>query len=123
MNRYPGTDIYDPENDPGHDDPIGENWPNGAPICSIIHDIDFDAKLDASLFSFEPPEGYTLHSRKRNYVTEQEMVDYIGILAEVNDDVFPGQTYPGQLSLDGPDNERWEQIWEEGGERANPPPN
>ena len=110
--QIPGADIYDPENDTAHNNPIGENWPNGSPVCIIVHDIVFDANLDESLFRLEPPEGYTVHVERRNYVTEQEMIDWIGILAGVNDETFPGRTYPDKLSLDEPSRERQEEIWQ-----------
>lgn len=51
------------------------------------------------MFSFESPEGYSLHVQQRNYVTEQEMIEYIGILADVSDKTFPGWKSPDQLSL------------------------
>jgi hypothetical protein len=101
--QIPGADIYDPDSDPGHDNPIGGRWPNGSPHCCIVHNIDFDAKLDDSLFSLTPPEGYTLTVQHRNYVTEREMIDYLGALADVNDKTFPGQRSPsdiGSISLD-----------------------
>ena len=66
--QVPGADMYDPDNDPGRDDPVGEKWPYASPTCSVIHDIDFDAKLDDSLFGFEPPEGYAVHVEKRSSV-------------------------------------------------------
>ena len=109
--QIPGADIYDPDNDPGRDNPIGENWPNGSPTCTIMYDVNFDAELDDSLFSFEPPEGYTVHVQKRNYVTEQEMIDWIGILANLNNKTFPGRTRPNKLSFDGPSRDRREQIY------------
>jgi hypothetical protein len=67
--QVPGADVYDPENDAEHKNPIGkyENWPNGSPICTIDYDIVYDANLDDSLFSFEPPKGYKLTVRHRNY--------------------------------------------------------
>ncbi len=98
--QVPGADIYDPENDPNHNNPIGEKWPNGSPICSIDHDIVFDAKLDDSLFSFTPPEGYTLDVKHRNYVTEQEMIEYLGIMAGVNDGTFPDDAWNGGVGQD-----------------------
>ncbi len=92
--QVPGADIYDPENDREHNNPIGkpENWPNGAPISSIDYDIVYDAKLADSLFSFESPKGYKLTVQHRNYVTEAEMIQYLGIMAEVSGRAFPART-------------------------------
>ncbi len=118
--QIPGADIYDPDNDPDRNNPVGEHWPNGAPICYIRQNIDFDAKLNDSQFSLEPPPGYTVHSQSRNYVTEREMIDYIGVLAEVNGRVFPGRTYPHQLSLDWPGDPREVAIWNKPAEERTP---
>ena len=108
--QIPGADIYDPENDPGHDNPIGERWSNGSPVCYVVHDIDYDAKLDDSLFSFTPPEGYTLTVQHRNYVKEREMIDYLGVLADVNDGTFPGSASPSNLCI-YPSDERLKQLY------------
>ena len=66
----------------------------------------YDANLDDSLFSFEPPKGYKLTVQHRNYVTEREMIDYIGILVDVSGGTFPGRSRPDQLRLDEPDSRR-----------------
>jgi hypothetical protein len=91
--RMPGADIYDPETDPARKNPIEKEWSTMTPACCMQYDIDFDAELDDSLFSLEPPPGYTVQTEQRAQVTEKEMVDYLGIMADYNDQVFPDQPY------------------------------
>ena len=74
----PGADVFDLETDPVRDNPVEKEWSTGRPACCVFSDIDFDAALDDSLFSLVPPAGYTLQTEQRAYVTEKEMVDYLG---------------------------------------------
>ena len=57
-------------------------------------DIRYDVALDDSLFRLEPPEGYAVEVKQRDHVTEKEMIDYLGILADFNDKTFPDQALP-----------------------------
>ncbi len=91
--QIPGADIYDPEADPARRNPIEKEWSTMTPACCLQYDIDFDAELDDSLFSLEPPPGYTIRTEQRAQVTEKEMVDYLGIMAEYNDKTFPDRPY------------------------------
>ncbi len=91
--QVPGADIYDPETDPARENPIEKDWSTMTPACYVQSEIDFDAKLDDSLFRLESPAGYTLQTDQRAQVTEKEMVDYLGIMAEYNDSAFPDQPY------------------------------
>jgi hypothetical protein len=91
--QIPGADIYDPETDPARRHPVEKDWSTMAPACSIQYDINFDAELDESLFSLVPPAGYTLKTERRAQVTEKEMVDYLGIMADYNNGTFPDQPY------------------------------
>ena len=43
------------------------------------------------LFRFEVPDGYTSTTQKRHIVTEQEMLEFMRVIAEANDGVFPDQ--------------------------------
>ena len=45
-----------------------------------------------SLFSLDVPKGYALKV-SRPTVTEKEMIDYLGALADVNDRTFPDQAF------------------------------
>lgn len=109
--QIPGADIYDPDNDPRHDNPVGEKWSNGMPLCCVVHDINFDAKLDDSVFSFTPPEGYALTFQRRNYVTEREMIEYLGVLADANGKAFPGQEFQSDIGSISLSDERRKQIY------------
>ena len=98
--HIPGADIYDPDKDPARGVPPEEKWSRGTAAGSIDHDIVFDANLDDSLFRLEPPEGYTVKTEHRGHVTEKEMIDYLGVLAEFNDKTFPDQLFPFDISSD-----------------------
>ena len=91
--QIPGADIYGPEADPARGNPLEKEWSTARPACSISHDIHFDVELDESLFSLVPPAGYTLQTEQRAQVTEKEMVDYLGIMADDNDKTFPDRPY------------------------------
>ena len=52
------------------------------------HDIHFDAELDDSLFSLNPPEGYEVMIDGTPIPPEKDMVEWLGIRAECNGGVF-----------------------------------
>jgi hypothetical protein len=91
--QMPGADIYDPETDAARLNPSEKQWSTGRPACSVQHDIDFDARLDDSLFSLDPPAGYAFESEPRARVTEAEMIEYLGAMADYNGRTFPDQPY------------------------------
>ncbi len=62
-------------------------------------DIHYDVALDDSLFRLEPPEGYAVEIKQRDRVTEKEMIDYFGIVADFNDKMFPDQAIPQPENL------------------------
>jgi len=97
--QVPGSDIFDPENDPAGKNKADESRSGKEPLfyepaCFVDHDIRFDAELDDSLFSFEPPAGYTVEVEGRPQVTEEEMVAWLGLLAEYYDGTFPDHAIP-----------------------------
>jgi hypothetical protein len=91
--QSPGADVYDPETDPLRDRPTEKDWSTMKSACYVMSDIEFDARLDDSLFSLVPPPGYAFETERRAYVTEQDMIDYLGIMAEYNDRTFLDQPY------------------------------
>jgi hypothetical protein len=97
--HIPGADIYDPETDPARNTPPEKAWRATLP-GSYFHDIVLNADLDDSLFRLEPPEGYTLKTIHRGQMTEKEMADYLGVLADFNDKTFPDQVFPFAISSD-----------------------
>jgi outer membrane lipoprotein-sorting protein len=91
--QAPGADIYDLEADPLRNNPVEKEWSTGTAACYVVHDINFDAELDDSLFSLEPPAGYTVEIERRARVTEAEMIEYLGVMADYNDRTFPDRPY------------------------------
>jgi hypothetical protein len=96
--QVPGADIYDPETDPARLNTWEKDWSTGTSACCVQYDIDFGAELDDSLFSLVPPSDYTLQTEQWAQVTEKEMVDYLGVMADYNDKTFPDEPY----SIDSP---------------------
>jgi hypothetical protein len=92
----PGTDIYDPDKDPVRNMPPEKEWSKSRPTAEVQRDVVYNAELDDSLFRLEPPEGYTLTVKTLPLVTvtEKEMVDYLGIMADYNGKTFPSEAYP-----------------------------
>jgi hypothetical protein len=105
--HVPGADIFDPDKDPARNNPPEKEWSKRTIAGNIQHDIVFDAVLDDSVFRLEPPEGYTVETHGRPHVTEKEMIDYLGILADFNDQTFPDQLSPVAFSSD-----RINKVWE-----------
>ena len=89
--HVPGADIYDPEKAPARNNPPEKEWSLKTGLSHVQHDINFDVELDASLFRLEPPEGYAVEVKRRAWVTEKEMIEYLGILADANDKTFLDQ--------------------------------
>jgi hypothetical protein len=106
--HHPGGDGFDPETDPARHTPPEKEWSHGELVGSIDYDIVFDAELDDSLFLLEPPEGYVVENWVRPplpQITEQEIIDYLGIAADFNNKTFPDQ-------IDCPfSNDRLVQTW------------
>ena len=96
----PGSDIFDPESDPTCHNPPEKKWSYGEAAGHIDYNIVFGAELDDSLFLLEPPEGYVVENWVQPplpQVTEQEIIDYFGIVADFNSKTFPDQIilFPG----------------------------
>lgn len=98
--RVPGANIYDPEKHPARNNPPEKEWSVMKVMCSVQHDITFDAEPDESLFRLEPPDGYTVQIERRSQVTEKEMVEFLGILAEYYDNTFPDRVLPFAVTSD-----------------------
>lgn len=79
--KVPGVDILDP------DKVYKEGGSGGGGY--LMHDIVFGAKLDDSLFSFQPPDGFTFKSVGAPEFTEKDVIEYLGILVEYFDKIFP----------------------------------
>ncbi len=94
----PGADVYDSENDPARNNPPGDASSHRM-MGGGDRDIRYDAPLDDSLFRLETPEGYAVEVKQRDRITEREMIDYLGILADFNDKTFPDQLFPTPFNL------------------------
>jgi hypothetical protein len=85
----PGADIYDPETDPARNAPRAETAWSRQMMGGGASSIRYDAALEDSLFRLQPPEGYAVETKPRDRVTERETIDYLGIVADFNDKMFP----------------------------------
>jgi hypothetical protein len=95
--QIPGADIYDFDHPPARD-ALPRRLGNAA-LAVIYSDFVFDAELDDALFRFEPPEGYAVASSscpEVTEVTEKDIIEYLGLLAECRQRSFPDQVskYP-----------------------------
>ena len=92
--HQPGSDVFDPDKDPACHNPPEKEWSYGECSGCINYDIVFDAELDDSLFLLEPPKGYVVENWVQPplpQVTEQETIDFFGIVADFNNKTFPDQ--------------------------------
>jgi hypothetical protein len=88
--QWPGTDIYDPGKDPLRNNPTGEK--KGMimmGICFVADEMEYDVKTADSLFSLDPPKGYALKVERRPQVTEKDMIEHLGVIAEYYRKSFP----------------------------------
>jgi outer membrane lipoprotein-sorting protein len=58
-------------------------------VGHIIREIAFDVELDESLFELEPPEGYAFKTVESPSITEQDVIEFMGIVADYFDKTFP----------------------------------
>jgi len=57
--RVPGADIFDPQTDASFKNPPEEKWSAIEALAVVKHDIVFNIEMDHSIFTFEPPDGYS----------------------------------------------------------------
>lgn len=60
-------------------------------VGHAFHDIKFDVELDDAIFSLKPPEGYALRTPKAPEIKEQDVIEFLGIVAEYFGKKFPDQ--------------------------------
>jgi hypothetical protein len=85
----PGADLFDLEKETDRLNRPEEQWSSRDSPAAVYHDIVYNAKLDRTLFSLEPPAGFSGNTIQRPTVTELEMVEFLGALARFNDGKFP----------------------------------
>ncbi len=61
----------------------------GAAQGHIVSEIAFDVELDDALFSLEPPAGYTLKAAEPPAITEGDVLDFMGAVADYYHSTFP----------------------------------
>ncbi|HEV7999031.1 MAG TPA: hypothetical protein VGP63_04065 [Planctomycetaceae bacterium] len=86
----PGADRFDPQTDPDRDHPAEKEFSKMQILGGIRADIDFDAQLDANLFSLTPPAGYEVTKEPPPApIGEAGMAEWLGAVARVNNGIFP----------------------------------
>jgi hypothetical protein len=101
--HFPGSDIFDPDTDPARHNSPEKEFCYGEAIGYILYDIVYNVELDDALFLLEPPEGYVVENQSRPSlptVTEKEIIDYFGIVADLNNKAFPDQATDAPCSHD-----------------------
>ena len=56
---------------------------------SVMSNFRYDMELDPSLFSLEPPAGYTVQNMEVKMPVEDDLVNVLRLVAEHNDGTFP----------------------------------
>jgi hypothetical protein len=86
-----GNSLMEYENDPVRNAKPERDISHGTIVGSITREIVYNADLDDSLFQLDVPKGYMVTTHKHHFVAEHEMIDFIRVLVEANDKVFPDQ--------------------------------
>ncbi len=60
----------------------------------VMSNVRYDMELDASLFSLEPPAGYTVNNMEATMPVENDLVNFLRFVAEQNDGAFPAAIGP-----------------------------
>jgi hypothetical protein len=61
----------------------------GANQGLVVREIAFDVELDDSLFALVPPAGYEFETVKAPPITEKDVLEFMGIVADYYDKTFP----------------------------------
>jgi hypothetical protein len=60
----------------------------------VMNNFRYDMELDQSLFSLEPPAGYTVNQMQVTMPVEGDLVNVLRLVAKHNDDKFPAAIAP-----------------------------
>jgi outer membrane lipoprotein-sorting protein len=74
----------------------------GYDVHSVMSNFRYDMELDPSLFSLEPPAGYTVQNMDLAMPVENDLVNFLRFVAEHNDGTFPAAI--------GPSNKEYQQA-------------
>ena len=64
------------------------NYPGGSGH-GVMNNFRYDMELDPSLFSLEPPAGYTVQTQTVQMPIEDDLISTLRLIAEHNDGTFP----------------------------------
>jgi hypothetical protein len=73
----------------------------GAVQGHTISEIAFDVPMDDAQFSLQPPAGYAFRRAEPPAITEKEVLDFMGILADYYGKTFPRPDAPGRPEFEG----------------------
>jgi outer membrane lipoprotein-sorting protein len=85
----PGAQKFDPETDPLVKNPRGRDGERTELLGLMLRNIVFDANLEDSLFSFEPPKGFANEVKTKHDPTEKDVIEWFGVLSQAHGNVFP----------------------------------
>lgn len=72
---------------------------------NVMSNFQYDMDLDPSLFSLEPPAGYTMKTTEAAMPVEEDLINFLRLVAKHNDGVFPpaismGKEYMQAIAAD-----------------------
>jgi hypothetical protein len=85
----PGTDLFDPLTIADLKRPLPVPSSPGTVLGTVTDEIVYDANLDPALFRLVPPKDFQSIARPEPVITETELIEWLGSLARVNQNVFP----------------------------------
>jgi len=84
-----GNEYFDPETAPDRNNAAEQRFKKGTIAGGIKSNIVLNAKLDPSLFSLTPPEGFTIvEPKQRPKISEEQLVEWLRVSARANGETF-----------------------------------
>lgn len=86
----PGSSVFDPEKLEYRDNAAEDRFSGAKILGSITKDIQLDPEVDPGIFEFNIPHGFSKAPKRKvpAVITETELVEWLEILAKVNDNQF-----------------------------------
>ena len=87
---HPGSSVFAPEELDYRDNPPEERFSSMKILGNIVRDIVLDSEVDPSIFDFDIPAGFERAKPRKPpaTITEQELVEWLKVMADVNDGQF-----------------------------------
>ena len=86
---HPGSSVFDPEQLDYRNNPAEEKFSSMKILGSISKEIVLDPKVDPAIFEFNIPDDFSeAVQRETRPVTEDEMIEWLELLAVINDNQF-----------------------------------